>query len=145
MVRWLRCHNSNAGATGSMPCWGTMIPHAAWCSQQNKIVKIYIYTVLNTAYVTKEGPMGLAWGDYPISSPSALLWNTEIIISHEHFLSPCTEARTPTKWKVLTTWWPWACSPQTYRCLRMDNVNPCDIALLFSHKVRSNSLWSHGL
>ena len=60
MVQWLRCHTSNAGATGSMPCWGTMIPHAAWCSQQNKIVKKYVYTVLNTAYVTKEGPMGLA-------------------------------------------------------------------------------------
>ena len=31
--------------------------------------------------------------------------------------------KTTTKWKKLTTWWSWACSPQTYWCLRIDNVN----------------------
>ena len=38
--------------------------------------------------------------------------------------------KTTTKGKKLTTWWPWAWSPQTYWCLRIDNVKPCDTILL---------------
>ena len=29
MVQWLRLHASNAGGAGSIPGWGTKIPHAA--------------------------------------------------------------------------------------------------------------------
>ena len=36
MVQWLRLHTSTAGGTGSIPGWGTKIPHAERCSQ-NKI------------------------------------------------------------------------------------------------------------
>ena len=32
----LRLHVSSAGDTGSIPCWGTKIPHAAWCSQKER-------------------------------------------------------------------------------------------------------------
>ena len=32
----LGLHSSCAGDTGSIPCWVTKIPHAAWCSQKKK-------------------------------------------------------------------------------------------------------------
>ena len=39
-VQWLRLHTSNARGAGSVPGWGTKIPHTLWCSQneikQNK-------------------------------------------------------------------------------------------------------------
>ena len=38
-VHWLRLHASNAGAAGSIPGWGTKIPHAAWRGQKTKEVK----------------------------------------------------------------------------------------------------------
>ena len=39
-----------------------------------------------------------------------------------------------TKWKKLTTWWPWAHSPQIYWSLSIDNANPCDTTLLPHHQ-----------
>ena len=61
----------------------------------------------------------------------------------------------PTKWKMLTTWWPRARSPQTPQAsgsLRTDNVSPCDSTLLPHHQpVRdlcmrsSQTLWSASL
>ena len=53
----------------------------------------------------------------------------------------------PTKWKMLTTWWPWAHSPQASWSLRTDNVNPCDTTLLPHHQwVRELCMsWSHSL
>ena len=36
MVECLGLHASNAGSVGSIPGWGTKIPHAAWCGQKNK-------------------------------------------------------------------------------------------------------------
>ena len=32
--------------------------------------------------------------------------------------------KTTTKWKKLTTWWSWACSPQTLWCLTTDHHQP---------------------
>jgi len=43
-----------------------------------------------------------------------------------------------TKWKKLTTWWPWAHSPQTYWSLSIDNANPCDITLFRSDQSLSH-------
>ena len=40
----------------------------------------------------------------------------------------------PTKWKKLTTRWPWAHIPQTHWRLRIDNANPCDTALFPHHQ-----------
>ena len=34
-VQWLRLHASTAGGTGSIPSWGTKIPPASWCGQNN--------------------------------------------------------------------------------------------------------------
>ena len=34
VVQWLRLHASNAGGTGSIPGWGTKIPHALWSGQK---------------------------------------------------------------------------------------------------------------
>ena len=36
VVQWLRLGASNAGGMGSIPAWGTKIPHAMQCSQKNK-------------------------------------------------------------------------------------------------------------
>ena len=30
VVQWLRLHASSAGGAGSIPGWGTKIPHAVW-------------------------------------------------------------------------------------------------------------------
>ena len=71
-------------------------------------------------------------------------WSTWITISDAHFLSCFTDAKTATKWKKLTTWWPWALSPQTYWSLRIDNVDPCDPTLLPHHQPQffdSHTLW----
>ena len=35
-VQWLGLHASTAGVTGSIPGWGTKIPHATWQSQKKK-------------------------------------------------------------------------------------------------------------
>ena len=53
----------------------------------------------------------------------------------------------PTKWKMLTTWWPWAHSPQASWSLRTDNVNTCDTTLFPHHQpVRELcSSWPHTL
>ena len=34
VVQWLRLCACNAGDVGSIPGWGTKIPHASWCSQK---------------------------------------------------------------------------------------------------------------
>ena len=44
------------------------------------------------------------------------------------------DAKTTTKRKKLTTWWPWAHRPQTYWSMRTDKVNPCNTALLPYHQ-----------
>ena len=36
VVQWLRLCTSKAGATGSIPGWGTKIPHATWHGQNIK-------------------------------------------------------------------------------------------------------------
>ena len=33
-VQWLRLRTSNVGGFGSIPGWGTKIPHAIWYSQK---------------------------------------------------------------------------------------------------------------
>ena len=35
-VQWVRLCASTAGGEGSIPGWGTMIPHAAQCGQKKK-------------------------------------------------------------------------------------------------------------
>ena len=35
-VQWLRLRASTAGGVGSIPGWGTRIPHASQCSQKTK-------------------------------------------------------------------------------------------------------------
>ena len=34
VVQWFRLHASNAGVMGSIPGWGTKIPHASMCGQK---------------------------------------------------------------------------------------------------------------
>ena len=36
VVQWLRLHPSIAAGTGSIPGWGTKIPHAKWCGPKLK-------------------------------------------------------------------------------------------------------------
>ena len=40
VVQWLRLHTPNAGATGSIPGWGTKIPQATWQKKKKKIVDL---------------------------------------------------------------------------------------------------------
>ena len=42
-VQWLRVCTSTAGGTGSIPGRGIRIPHAVWCSQQNKTHKFFFF------------------------------------------------------------------------------------------------------
>ena len=44
VVQWLRFWASNVGDVGSIPSWGIKIPHAMWCSQKKKIIKIINFT-----------------------------------------------------------------------------------------------------
>ena len=39
VVQWLRLHSSNAGGTGSIPGWGTKMPHAVWHHRRNFLKK----------------------------------------------------------------------------------------------------------
>ena len=36
MVQWLRLNTSTAGGIGSIPGWGTKIPHALWVQTKEK-------------------------------------------------------------------------------------------------------------
>ena len=89
------------------------------------------------AFVTKQDPMGLSQ-DRPLPhilcfSPS-LKYLDNITVTDAHFLSCFTDAKNPTKWKTLTTWWPWACSLQAYWGLMSDNVNLSHTSLLPHHQ-----------
>ena len=44
VVQWLRFWASNVGDAGLIPGWGIKIPHAMWCSQKKKIIKIINFT-----------------------------------------------------------------------------------------------------
>ena len=35
-VQWLRLYTPNAQGMGSIPGWGTRVPHAAWCGQKRE-------------------------------------------------------------------------------------------------------------
>ena len=39
-VQWLRLRASNAGGVDLIPGWGTKTPHAVWCSQKMKTMKL---------------------------------------------------------------------------------------------------------
>ena len=36
VVQWLRLHASTAGGMGSIPSWGSQIPHATWRGKKKK-------------------------------------------------------------------------------------------------------------
>ena len=57
------------------------------------------------------------------------------------FLICFLDAKTPTKWKTLSTWWPWAHSSQTYWSLKIDNSNSCHSTLL-PHYQPVRELWT---
>ena len=82
----------------------------------------------------------------PRTNPSPISSVMKMKVSDAHFLSCFTDAKTTTKWKKLTNWWPWAHRPQTYWSLRID-INPCDTALLPHHQpIRELfTSWSHTL
>ena len=42
-VQWLRLHAPNAQGIGSIPGWGTKIPHAVLCGQKKKKKRIKIF------------------------------------------------------------------------------------------------------
>ena len=59
MVQWLRLCTSNAGSAGSIPDWGTKIPHAAWqgckqIKQKNRFFKKFLEEVLLVVFIFTE-------------------------------------------------------------------------------------------
>ena len=86
----------------------------------------------------------------PTSSAVTLPWSTQIIVSHAYILSfPGAKSHHQMEEIKLddqeTAWWSWARSPQTYWCLKIDNVNPT--ALLPHHQpIRELCMsWSQAL
>ena len=97
-------------------------------------------------------PSRTLWGLLGTDSSSPILCFSSslkhlITASDAQFLSHFTDRKTSTKWKTVTTWWLWACSPQVTWSLRIDNVNPCDTASLCHHQpIRQLCMsWSHTL
>ena len=39
VVQWLGLYTSTAEDVGSIPGWGTKIPHAVWCHQKLNLIK----------------------------------------------------------------------------------------------------------
>ena len=59
-----------------------------------------------------------------------------------HFPGWLTDAKSLTKWKKLTPWWPWVSGPQTYWRLWVGKANPHDSALL-PHRQSENCTQAH--
>ena len=141
--------------TMKFDCNVTLVPittRATWLTEHLLFSRYWPYSWQGTSYFMIPKPSrtlrGLSGTDpSPMSSAVVPLRSTQIIVFDAHFLSCFTDARTTTKWKKLTTWRPWAHSPQTYWSLRTDNVNPCDTALLPHHQpIRELcTSWSHTL
>ena len=51
VVQWLRLHASTAGGAGSIPGWGTKIPHALWYGKKKKKVTVIIEKVNENIYM----------------------------------------------------------------------------------------------
>ena len=77
VVQWLRLCASTAGGTGSVPAWGTKIPHAVQYGQEKKFyVLYYIFPFVNSKEVrifktrtsTKRGFPGGSVEDLPINA-----------------------------------------------------------------------------
>ena len=90
----------------------------------------------------------MEWGpklsseDRPSPTPSVESSLRKATVSEACSLS-CTDVKPPaSKWKTLTTWWPWAHSTQPQAC-----VNPCDAALWphLSANWRTVQSWSQTL
>ena len=47
MVQWLRPHTSSAGDTGSIPGWGTKIPHATQHGQKKSLSETIFFEHIN--------------------------------------------------------------------------------------------------
>ena len=48
VVQWLGFHASSVGGMGSIPAWGTKIPHSPWCGQGKKRRRCGTYRQWNT-------------------------------------------------------------------------------------------------
>ena len=77
-------------------------------------------------FVNEQEPMGLSWDRplRPMSSALAPFWSTWITVSEAHFLSCFTDAKTPTKWKKVTTWWPSAQPTGAWGLIMLTLVSP---------------------
>lgn len=72
----------------------------------------------------------------PLCSASAPLWSTYRTEADAHFLNGFTSAKTPAKWKKLTSWWPEHTAPPTpyHLLVPKDHLTPCDTALFPPHQ-----------
>ena len=49
-VQWLRLHASTTEGMGSVPGWGTKIPHTAWHGQKKKVLISLSWPILYNLY-----------------------------------------------------------------------------------------------
>ena len=77
-------------------------------------------------FCTQEMPTESYWNPARPYRPSGerhllhICWSSFPKYLIQHSLRCFTDAKTVTIWKILTTWWQWAHSPQTYWSLRID-------------------------
>ena len=69
VVQWLRLRASIAGGTGSIPDWGTKIPHVMWpktkqANKQNNMIAV-LNGAINTVYfLSSKSPFLLQSGSF---------------------------------------------------------------------------------
>ena len=102
------------------------------CSNKNKSCTRRTGKNLSSKSTIKQSE-GL-WFFYKVPTLHNSTWCT--------FLSCFADAKPFTKWKTLTTWGPWECSPWIYWCLKIDNFTPFD-TVLFPHQPENCARSDH--
>ena len=77
MVQWFGVCTSNAGGMGSIPGWGTKIPHAAWHGKKDIF---FPSEFLNTWQVVTSAHFLTTWtpGASKFSPPKSLVLYTDV-------------------------------------------------------------------
>lgn len=105
------------------------LAHTALCATEEGKLPVHTSTCSGRWYCSGQDPRGPSQHrPLPQILCYSCLWSTQIRLFPTHFLS-FSDAKSTTKGKKLTTWWSGEHSSQSYWCLRVDNVYPCDSAL----------------
>ena len=86
MVQWLRLWAPNAGVMGSIPDWGTKIPHALRCSRKKEYKRFHMW--VSVVLVTQSCPALWDSVDYSPWTPLSMEFSRQEYWSELPFLSP---------------------------------------------------------